>query len=626
MKHQILPQIQGPADLKDLSAEQLDLLCAEIRETLIDTVSQTGGHLASNLGVVELTVALHKAFDAPKDKLIFDVGHQCYAHKLLTGRYDRFSTLRTEGGLSGFMRPDESAYDPFVTGHSSNSLSAALGIYQGEQIAKHETNYSVSVVGDGAMTGGLLFEAMNNAGSTKNTSLIVVLNDNKMSISRNVGSLARYLTVIRSRPGYHRFKHGLQRAISYIPLIGKLINRNLLRSKTMLKNAIYHSNIFEDLGFHYLGPVDGHDLRKLDQIIRIAKEQERPVLIHALTVKGKGYEFAEHAPGNYHGVSAFDVAHGADALPKADYSASVGDELCRLAQQDEKLCVITAAMTEGTGLTEFSKRFPHRFFDVGIAEEHATTFAAGLAMGGAHPVFCVYSSFLQRAYDQLIHDVAIAGLPVTVCVDRAGIVGEDGETHQGVFDLAFVKTIPGARIYAPASYLEVKMVLADALVAHSGPTIIRYPRGKQDPLPEDYVSLKEDFSFYGDCTAKTVVITFGRTFAAACKAYTKLHAEGIALAILKLNCVYPLTSAFFDALKPFDHILIFEEGIRSGGINESICAGLMTRGRNVSVSVTAITDEFIPHMKVEAALRRYQLDSDSIYRMVREGNEELHGK
>ncbi len=619
MEYQYLPTIHRPADLKELSLDELEILCSEIRETLIDTVSQTGGHLASNLGVVELTVALHRAFDCPKDKIIFDVGHQCYPHKLLTGRFERFSTLRTENGISGFMRPDESEYDPFVTGHSSNSVSAALGIYKGEQIAKNETNFSISVVGDGAMTGGMIYEALNNAGSGKNTSMIVVLNDNKMSISRNVGAFARYLSLIRSRPGYHRFKHILQRGISYIPFIGKMINRNLLRSKTMLKNAIYHSNIFEDLGFHYLGPVDGHDIKRLEQILKIAKEQDRPVLIHALTVKGKGYSFAEDEPGNYHGVSAFDVSAGTTNLPKVDFSAAVGDELCRLAEKDESLCVITAAMAEGTGLSSFSKRYKKRFFDVGIAEEHATTFAAGLAAGGAHPVFCVYSSFLQRAYDQLIHDVAIAGLPVTLCVDRAGIVGEDGETHQGVFDLAFLKTIPGMRIYCPSSYYEVKTALSKAVLGSSGPVAIRYPRGGQPELPDDYVSLEDDFVFYGDCTAKTVLITFGRTFAAAANAYSKLREENIPLAICKLNCVYPLSSTFFEALTQYDKIFIFEEGIRTGGINESICAGLLTRGISATVSVHAIEDEFIPHMKAESALKKYNLDTDSMVRIIRAG-------
>ncbi len=626
MEYRFLSNIHSPADIKGLSVEQLNELCQEIRHKLIHTLSKTGGHLASNLGTVELTVALHRAFDSPKDKIIFDVGHQCYTHKLLTGRLEQFDTLRQEGGLSGFMRPEESQHDPFVTGHSSNSLSALLGIYKAGQINQNEERYYVTVVGDGAMTGGMLYEALNNAGDTKNRSLIVVLNDNKMSISKNVGSIARYLSVIRLRPSYHRFKHGLQRVISLIPYFGKMINRNLLRSKNMLKNAIYHTNIFEDMGFHYLGPVDGHNLKHLEQIIRVAKEQERPVLIHTITTKGKGYDFAEHSPNNYHGVSAFDVKQGASTLPKADFSAVVGDELFRLAKIDSSLCVITAAMAEGTGLLKFSKRYPERFFDVGIAEEHAATFAAGLAAGGSRPVFCVYSSFLQRAYDQLIHDIAIAGLPVTICVDRAGIVGEDGETHQGIFDLAFLKTIPGVTIYAPTTYFECKEYLNRSLYEDKGLSVVRYPRGGQPILPEDYIPSHDDYSFYGDCTAKTIFVTFGRTFAAAAETYQKAKKEQIPIAVLKLNRVYPLPKDLVILLSSYEKIILLEEGIQSGGINESICAALVQGGCRAAVSTVAIDGTFIPHMKTEAALKQYRLDSQSIYRMVKESVEEEYGK
>ncbi len=624
MQYNLLDKIKTPEDIKGFTNEQLKKLSDEIRHCLIDTISKNGGHLASNLGAVELTVALHKAFNSPKDKILFDVGHQCYTHKLLTGRFNRFNTVRKENGLSGFMRPDESEYDPFVTGHSSNSLSAAYGIYKGEQIAKNEKNYAVCVVGDGALTGGMLFEALNNTGSEKNDSLIVVLNDNKMSISKNVGSLARYLSVIRTKPGYHRFKHGLQRAILFIPFLGKRINKNLLRSKNMIKDAIYHSNVFEHLGYHYLGPVDGHNFEQLERILKVAKEQTRPVLVHVLTVKGKGYQYAEESPNHYHGVSPFDIEQGSSLIPKADYSAVVGDELCNLAKTDEKLCVITAAMTEGTGLKEFANRYADRFFDVGIAEEHATTFMAGLAAGGAHPVFCVYSSFLQRAYDQMIHDVAISNLPVTVCVDRAGIVGEDGETHQGVFDIAFLKTIPNIRIYSPTSYAELKWAISDSVYNVNGPSVVRYPRGVQPELPEDFEFTSDDFCFYGDCTSKTVVITFGRTFAAAAETFTKLKQEGIPLAILKLNRIYPISNEVYSVLEKFNNILIFEEGIKSGGINETLCSGLLANGAKANVKVFAVDDEFIPHMSVDSALKKYKLDADSIYKIIK--NEENNGE
>lgn len=618
MNYKFLNNVLSPNDIKNLSVDELNVLCEEIRHCLIHTVSKTGGHLASNLGVVELTVALHRAFNSPDDKILFDVGHQCYTHKLLTGRFEQFETLRQEGGLSGFMRPEESPHDPFVTGHSSNSVSASFGIYKGNVIANDKTNYTISVVGDGAMTGGMLYEAMNNAGMSRNASTIVILNDNKMSISRNVGAFARHLSVIRLRPGYHKFKRVVERVVEAIPFIGKKINRNLLRSKNMLKNAIYHSNIFEDMGFHYLGPVDGHDLNRLEQTLKIAKQQKRPVLVHVLTVKGKGYNPAENAPNNYHGVSAFDIENGAQTGKKADFSASVGDELLKLAAQDPKLTVITAAMTDGTGLTEFAERYKNRFFDVGIAEEHAVTFAAGLAAGGAHPVFCVYSSFLQRAYDQLIHDVSVANLPVTVCVDRAGIVGEDGETHQGVFDIAFLKTIPGTTIYAPSNYLELKTMLSKSVYETDGLSVVRYPRGVQPTLPSDYLASDDDFAFYGNPASKSVIVTFGRTFAAATECYNRLKDEGVAPAVLKLNRIYPIDGQVYDALKKFDNIYIFEEGIASGGINETICSGLIKNSINAKVKVFAVNDEFIPHMKPEKALKKYKLDADSMYQIIKE--------
>ncbi len=616
MEYKFLDKIKSPADIKDFDTEKLNVLCEEIRDCLITTVSKNGGHLASNLGAVELTVALHKAFNTPQDKIVFDVGHQCYTHKLLTGRYDKFSSLRKEGGLSGFMRPDESEYDPFITGHSSNSISASFGIYKGIQLAEKRTDRVVAVIGDGAMTGGLAYEGLNNAGSGKNQSMIVVLNDNKMSISGNVGGLARYLGLIRSKPSYHRFKHNLERIIAHIPLIGRSINRNLLRSKNMLKNAIYHSNIFEDMGFHYLGPVDGHNLESLEQIFKVAKEQTRPVLVHVLTVKGKGYHFAENQPKNYHGVSPFDVEQGAGDGKKLDFSAAIGDELVNLARSDEKLAVITAAMTEGTGLSEFSKRYKNRFFDVGIAEEHAVTFAGGLASVGAHPVFVVYSSFLQRAYDQIIHDTAVAGLPVTICVDRAGIVGDDGETHQGLFDIAFLKTVPGMEIYAPSDYLEAKSFLRKSIYNIKTPSAVRYPRGCQLPMPDDYKFSGENFSLYGKKSAKKVIVTFGRTFQSAAGAVADLKEQGKDVAVLKLNRLYPIEENFYDEIKSFDEVYIFEEGIKSGGINETILSGLALRGLTPKVSVTAIENQFVRHSSVDSALKKYSLDRESICKIV----------
>lgn len=618
LEYKILNSIKNVSDIKKLSEEDVSVLCEEIRDYLINTVSKNGGHLASNLGVVELTVALYRNFDFPEDKLIFDVGHQCYTHKILSGRFKEFSTVRKENGISGFLRPDESEFDCVVSGHSSTAISSALGIYKAKQISSDKTPYVISVIGDGAMTGGMAFEGLNNAGARKNTSMIVILNDNKISISHNVGAFARYLNIIRSKPGYHRFKHRLEKLISLIPVFGKWINRNLLRSKTMLKNAIYHSNIFEDMGFLYLGPVDGHDMKRLDQILKTAKEQKRPVLIHTLTVKGKGYKFAENSPNKYHGVSAFDREVGLENNLKADYSAAVGDELVNLAEKDEKLCVTTAAMTLGTGLYEFSQKFRNRFFDVGIAEEHAVTFNAGLAIGGMHPVFAVYSSFLQRAYDQIIHDAAIAKVPITICIDRAGFVGDDGETHQGLFDIAFLKTIPGIEIYSPCSYLELKKLLRHSIYNVKGPSAVRYPRGIEPKLPKDYVYTDEDYSFYGDCTANTVIITFGRVFANAVNAYLKLKEENIKVAVLKLNKVFPLSEKMYSSVLKFDNILIFEEGIKSGGINETVSSTLALMGYKGKIKVFAVDNEFVSQGSVESQLKRYCLDENSIYKIVKE--------
>ncbi len=618
LEYKLLSRISSKEDISSLNTQELGLLCEEIRDCLINTVSKNGGHLASNLGTVELTVALYRAFNFPKDKLIFDVGHQCYTHKLLSGRLDKFDTLRKEGGISGFMRPDESEYDTVVTGHSSTALSSALGICKALELSGDNDSFVVSVVGDGATTGGLFFEGLNNAGTSKNSSLIVVLNDNKISISKNVGALAKYLSLIRLKPGYYRFKHNTERVITLIPLIGKWLYKNTLRLKNMLKNAIYHSNIFEDMGFIYLGPVDGHNLKHLEQILFRAKEQQRPVLVHVLTKKGKGYSFAENSPKNYHGVSAFDIENGVESKIKADYSAVVGDELIKIAEKDKKLCVTTAAMTMGTGLYEFSQKFKDRFFDVGIAESHAVTFNSGLASGGMHPVFAVYSTFLQRGYDQIIHDTAIAKLPVTFCVDRAGFVGDDGETHQGLFDIAFLKTVPGMEIYSPTTYLELRKILRNVTESSKNPTAIRYPKGVEPKLPKDFLSTEDDFTFYGDCTAKTVIVTFGKVFANAAEAYAKLKNDRKKVAILKLNKLFPILEDTLKTLLTFKNIVIFEEGIKVGGINETIISGLKDLGYKGSVKVFAVNNEFVPQASVDSQLKKYKMDAESIYEIIKE--------
>lgn len=474
MSDKILDQISCSRNLKGLSNEELIKLCEEIREKIITTVSKNGGHLASNLGVVELTVALHTVFDCPKDQIVWDVGHQCYTHKMLTGRLDKIDTIRTKGGLSGFQRRDESICDPLSTGHSSTSISSAFGLAAAKNL-KGEDGSVIAVIGDGALSGGLAYEGMNNAGSFKRN-FIVILNDNKMSISRNVGSMARYLSAIRMRSTYLKAKNVVDAILVKIPVLGDFMKKIILKSKSALKKLINNGTIFEGMGFKYFGPIDGHDIKKLIKVLTIAKNWDRPILIHINTVKGKGYHYAEKNPKAFHGTSGFDVKNGLKSIPKSDFSSVFGRELFNLAKDDARICAITAAMKLGTGLSYFARNFKNRFFDVGIAEEHAVTFAGGLSAGGMLPVFAVYSTFLQRSYDQIIHDVSLQNLKVVFAIDRAGIVGEDGETHQGIFDVALLNTIPGSVIYAPSYFDEVSGMLKKAFYEGSGIAAIRYPR------------------------------------------------------------------------------------------------------------------------------------------------------
>ncbi len=607
MDYKYLSKIEGPEDVKKISKDKLPLLCEEIRHCLISTVSKNGGHLASNLGTVELTVALHRVFCSPDDSILFDVGHQAYTHKLLTGRYKDFHTLRTEGGISGFMRPNESIHDPFVTGHSSNSISASYGIYKAKMLSG-ETSSVITVVGDGAFTGGMIYEALNNASGGKGN-FIVILNDNKMSISRNVGALARYFTVIRSKNSYHSLKRKVRRFLESIPLVGEWMAKTIFNSKTMLKNAIYKSNIFESLGFDYYGPIDGHNLSELENILRIAKRETRPVLIHTITTKGKGYVFAENDPKNYHGVSSFDIYEGAGVKSGNTYSDVFGKTLCEMAERDDKICAITAAMAEGTGLYEFSRNFKNRFFDVGIAEEHAMTFSAGLASKGMKPYFAVYSSFLQRSFDQIVHDVAIASQPVKICVDRAGIVGEDGESHQGIFDAAFLSLVPNIRIYSPCYYSEFEEIIKKTAEINT-PLALRYPRGSE---PKHYKELanSSDFTVYG--SGDIAIVTYGRISANAFEAQKALKEIGINVRVVKLNLIYPFSDELITALNKFQKIYFFEEGIKSGGIAEHLCAKISSKNFNIY----AIEDEFVPCAKIDSALKKYKLDADSMVKIIK---------
>ncbi len=509
MDYPLLSKIKAPFDIKRLNDKELQLLCEEIRQKIITTVSKNGGHLASNLGAVELTVALHRVFSSPKDAILFDVGHQSYAHKLLTGRFENFDTIRTLDGLSGFMRPGESEHDPFITGHSSNSISAAYGIYKAKRILGEEGT-AVAVIGDGAMTGGMAYEGLNNAGEGRGR-FIVVLNDNKMSISKNVGALARSLTKMRNRPKYHSIKYAFGHFLLKIPFVGSKLYSIVYKLKESFKNAIYKSDLFSVLGYNYLGPVDGHDIQGLESLFKVALSYNKPSIVHVITTKGKGYSFAESSPKSYHGVSPFDVEVGAESSGKLNFSLVAGNTLCDIAKKDKKICAITAAMTEGTGLDGFAAKYKSRFFDVGIAEAHAVCFGAGLASKGLKPYFAVYSSFLQRGFDQIIHDMAIGGFPLRLLIDRAGIVGEDGESHQGLFDVSYLTCVPNMTVFSPSSYKELEYRIKYT-AKNDGMFAVRYPRGCEKPCGE--VDFTNDFTVLKG-KGKKAIVTYGRLFSEA---------------------------------------------------------------------------------------------------------------
>ena len=616
MEYRFLGKVNSPADVKKLNNDELKVLCAEIRDCMINTVSENGGHLASNLGAVELTVALHRCFNSPEDTIVFDVGHQCYTHKLLTGRYADFNTLRKENGISGFMKPEESIHDPFITGHSSTSVSSAFGACIANEITGKD-GFTVAVLGDGAFTGGMVYEALNSV-SKRNSRLIIILNDNKMSISKNKGALAKHLSAIRTRKDYFKFKSGVERFLKKIPLIGKPLRALVFNIKLMFKNAIYNSNIFESLGFYYMGPVDGHDLQKLTEIFEISRGLNRPVVIHTKTVKGKGYAPAEHNPGDFHGVSRFCKETGELPESIANFSRVFGEKLCALAEKDESICAVTAAMTSGTGLQGFSEKYKSRFFDVGIAEEHAVTFSAALAKSGLKPVFAVYSTFLQRGYDQIIHDAAIAGLPLTLAVDRAGFVGDDGETHQGLFDVSFLSSIPGVTIYAPSDFNELREMLEARLRAPFGVAAIRYPRGGEPEFKAPRVK-HNGYSIFGDGNSTTCIVTYGTLTAEAVNACLELSDFGIKADVLKLDIIWPLPKEVILLLMNYKNVLFFEEGILSGGIAEKVGFMLMESGYKGNYKATAVTG-FVKQASVSVQKRNNNLDKDSIIRLVKEVN------
>ncbi len=602
----VLENINSPGDLKKLNISELEELCEDIRNELITTVSSTGGHLASNLGVVELSVALHKVFNSPVDQIVFDVGHQCYTHKLLTGRKDKFSTLRQENGIAGFTRPAESEHDIFSSGHSSTSISAALGLARAKQI-KGEKGKVIAVIGDGALTGGLAYEALNNSGND-NSNLIVILNDNNMSISRNVGSMAKNLTTIRTSPRYVTFKSKIQRGLARIPKIGLQISRTFTLINTKIRKKVYNSTFFEDLGFRYYGPIDGHDLEALIDVLNVAKAHNHSVLIHINTVKGKGYDPAEKNPTRFHGIGKFDINTGEPLSSGNSFSAQFGKTITSFAANDGRICCVTAAMTEGTGLCDFAKKFPKRFFDVGIAEQHAVTFSSGLARNGLVPVFAVYSTFLQRSYDQLIHDVAMQGLKVIFAVDRAGFVGEDGESHQGTFDTSYLNSVTGLTIFAPSYYDELDSMLYESIYKVHGAAAIRYPRGSQGYLPDNYFFNHKPYSALGDINAKKVIVTYGRLFCECAKAYEELDDT----CVIKLNRIKPIEIELFSHINNAEKIFFYEEAVISGSIGETFAQLLLSNNIKAEFKLIAVDNEFVKQASVQRQLEIYKMDYKSI--------------
>lgn len=609
----VLDKVNSPKDLKKLNENELEELCSDIRKMLINTVSKTGGHLASNLGVVELTVAMHKVFNSPQDQIVFDVGHQCYTHKILTGRKDKFGTLRCEGGISGFTRPVESEHDIFSSGHSSTSISAAVGLARAKQI-KGEKGKVIAVIGDGALTGGLAYEALNNSGND-NSNLIVVLNDNNMSISKNVGSMAKNLTTIRTSKKYVTFKSKFQHHLARIPKVGTQINRFFTYVNTKIRKLIYKATFFEDLGFRYYGPIDGHDIDALVDVFNAAKAHNHSVLIHVNTVKGKGYYPAEKNPTQFHGIGKFDINTGEPMSSGKNYSACFGETMCNFAKNDARICCVTAAMAEGTGLCKFAEEFPKRFFDVGIAEQHAVTFSSGLAKNGLVPVFAVYSTFLQRSYDQLVHDVAMQNLKVIFAIDRAGFVGADGESHQGVFDTSFLNSVVGLTVFAPSNFSELEAMFYLGIYKTQGAVAIRYPRGNEEIVSVKYDYNHENYIVIGDESNKKCIVSYGREFCESAKAYAELDD----VFLIKLNQIKPIDDTVCEHLKKCETVYLYEESIKSGSVGEIFASMLIENDINVHFKHFGIDDEFVKQASVEHQLEHYNLDAKSIIKEVSNG-------
>jgi len=614
----LISKIKGPEDVKKMNIYELTELAEEIRDFLVQKVSKTGGHLASNLGVVELSIALHKVFDSPKDKLIWDVGHQSYVHKILTGRWDRFDTLRQYNGLSGFPKRKESPHDHFETGHSSTSISAAVGFAKARDLLKQK--YSVvAIIGDGAMTGGMAFEALNYAGEIK-SDLTVVLNDNEMSISNNVGGLSEYLNSLRTDPKYTRIKNDVEFLLNHIPAIGKRVSKTVERVKDGLKYLLVPGMLFEELGFTYLGPVNGHNLNALIRILTMAKKTKGPVLVHVLTQKGKGYLHAEKNPDKFHGIGPFDIKTGRTSKePVPTYSEVFGKTLTELAKEDDRIVAITAAMSSGTGLNVFKQNFPDRFFDVGIAEQHAVTMAAGLATQGFKPVVALYSTFLQRAYDQVIHDVCMQNLHVIFAVDRAGLVGNDGETHHGAFDYSFLRPIPNMVLMAPKDEQEMRNMLKTA-VNYNGPISLRYPRGSgwgsAITPPEEIPIGKAEVLTEGD---DLLILAIGSMVKPSLDAAEILKAHKIHPTVVNCRFVKPLDEQLIlNYSKRIKNIITVEENVLAGGFGCAVMECLEKHNiSSVRIKRMGLPDRFILHGSQDILLKENGLTAENIFKAAK---------
>lgn len=599
----ILENIHSPADVKTLSAKELKTLCGEIRQQILNSVSKNGGHLASNLGAVELTVAFHKVFSSPDDKIVFDVGHQSYAHKLLTGRREGFEKLRSDGGVSGFTKRSESIHDPFGSGHSGNAVSAATGLATADKLNSNRY-FTVALVGDGGFTNGMTYEALNNC-TDKQLNLIIVLNDNEMAISRNVGTIDNIFSRMRTSKRYFNFKNRFEKCVSAIPLIGKSLVKAFKNIKNFLKHIVLKENFFENMGFFYYGPVDGNNIDKLVSVFEQAKKSDRVCIIHAYTKKGKGYVHAEERPDEYHSVSKFDIEKGIVSNGKEEtFSYNAGKILEKIAKTDDKICAVTAAMTAGTGLEGFAGAYPDRFFDVGIAEEHAATFCSGLSAGGLKPVFAVYSTFMQRCFDQLAEDTAMQNLRLTLLIDRAGLVGDDGITHHGIFDAALLNKIPGTLVYSPDSLPELEICINKA-IRYNGLSAVRYPKGRQADYDRSRFINLETLAYADFGKPERVIITYGRLTAEAVTAAEKCYNTRV----IRLIRIKPLD---FDTLVPLVGdmpVLFAEEGMKQGGTAETFVSetGIKT--------VIKAVDSFLPgHGSNLTLFKQLGLDAESLYK------------